>query len=1125
MAAIDTLAGITEISDNLYEVTSDVTLGSGIDDVIDSTFIMKSGGLLRWGAGCTTTFTNCVFHETDTAFALGSDNFQTYNSGYPTRFANTTAPVFRGCHWVCNTSTRSDFDCAEDAAMTFEKDDKGQKCRIIVKNNGQFLQFNHLTSGEMTINGLIIDQDGGGAALEFANFPDDPTQWADLEVVNYGGTDPARHASFLLYSAGVVPKTINQLNTRNVALIGSTSSTVRAVDPIGRIEKTNDVAFSDDGRWEVYRTYAGTLTDAVTGLEVSGRAVYTKNNEIYANEVRANYSAELLQYSQDFDTTTVVTEADYTEILEAWGYQTQVRTFTLQDETNPLANTKTTFVFADDNITESDRDVVRDYTVIDTADKLYDAQVFFTLRSYDPSIIGYDILTVSGSELDLGNHNMVVDPNLEYAFGYTNASNEAATGTPNLSRFTSGVRLYADIIKDTIETIASPITDAAFDAVVPAGNTYQLNSIQWNPDGTKLFAWGTSSSSDNCNVVLEYTLSTAYDMSTATLTATDSTGYINGQQGTAKIVDGGTTMIWAKRWGRWYYCTLSTPWDLSTAGAWSNKTMTARRTGFDFNHDGTKLFTSRDAQDTGSTFIYEYTLSTPYDISTRGAETAVNLGLTSFNSAISFNTQRDIIWLENGNMFLYNDSPTGKMYVYRVSTAYDVSTYSIEYTLERPLNGSDNAYPAITVNEEHDKLYLGYYTEDGGSYPIDAYEYYEFKDFNGDAETIYLKTSSLSASSKFDTIRTQGTVTFNNGASTDMIVIDANGIAANIAITNVVAGSRVYLYNATKDALLDNSISATSTYNYNYLTGISGAVIDSGDVLVARIAYCDGTTAYNWFSAFITAGEFGGGTQASQELLEAYPLLGVDGSTVTEFTLDIPNIDVDISDPDGTSQKRRLVAWLFYTIANDPDGMANFFGAIELPDGGNAILRSGIIDVELDNTGSTQVFLNDSDFWLYRDDGATFIKYPSSGGYGISNDSGKVYIAETGVSGLTSAESTQLFAIPTEGSGGGGATAVEIRQEIDANSTQLASIKSTVEAIPTDTYTIPDYSAELADIQTTVDGIPTDTYTIPDYSAELADIQTAVDAIDTDSLIDELEIINEGVKKSSLIVPHTTNLV
>jgi hypothetical protein len=479
MAAIDTLAGIAEISDNLYEVTSDVTLGSGVDDVIDSTFIMKSGGLLRWGAGCTTTFTNCVFHETDTALALGVDNFQTYNSGYPTRFANTTTPVFRGCHWVCNTSTRSDFDCAENAAMTFEKDDKGQKCRIIIKNNGQFAQYNHLTSGEMTINGLIIDQDGDGAALEFANFPDDPTQWADLEVVNYGGTDVARHASFLLYSAGVIPKTVNQLNTRNVALIGSTSSTVRAVDPIGRIQKTNDVAFSDDGRWEVYRTYAGTLTDAVTGLEVSGRAVYTKNNEIYANEVRANYSAELLQYSQDFDTTTVVTEADYTEILEAWGYQTQVRTFTLQDETNPLANTKTTFVFADDNITESDRDVVRDYSAIDTADKLYDAQAFFSLRSYDSSIIGYDILTVSGSELDLGDHSMVIDPNLEYAFGYTNSSNEAATGTPSLSRFTSGVRLYADPIKDTVETIASPITDAAFDAVVPAGNTYQLYSIRY----------------------------------------------------------------------------------------------------------------------------------------------------------------------------------------------------------------------------------------------------------------------------------------------------------------------------------------------------------------------------------------------------------------------------------------------------------------------------------------------------------------------------------------------------------------------------------------------------------------------------------------------------------------------
>jgi hypothetical protein len=821
MASIDTLAGITKISDNLYEVTSDVTLGSGVDDVIDSTFIMKSSGLLRWGAGCTTTFTNCVFHETDTALALGVDNFQTYNSGYPTRFANTTAPVFRGCHWVCNTSTRSDFDCAGNAAMTFEKDDKGQKCRIIIKNNGQFSQFNHLTSGDMTINGLIIDQDGGGAALEFANFPDDPTQWADLEVVNYGGTDIARHASFLLYSAGVIPKTVNQLNTRNVALIGSTSSTVRAVDPIGRIEKTNDATFSDDGRWEVYRTYAGTFTNAVTGNAVGGRAVYTKSNVIYESNNGSSYSSELLQFSQAADTVTVVTEPAYTEVLQAWGYQPQVRTFTLQDETDPLANTKTTFVFEDPYITESSRFTVRDYTEIDTADKLYDAQAFFKLRSYDTSILGYDILTVAGSELDLGSHNLVVDPSLSTSFGYTSSSNEAATGTPSLSRFTSGVRLYADPIKDTIETIASPITDAAFDAVVPAGNTYQLNSIQWNPDGTKLFAWGTSSSSDNCNVVLEYTLSTAYDMSTATLTATDSTGYINGQQGTAKIVDGGTTMIWAKRWGKWYYCTLSTPWDLSTAGAWSTKTMTARRTGFDFNHDGTKLFTSRDAADTASTFIYEYTLSTPYDISTRGGETSIAMGFPSFNSSVSYNTHRDIIWLENGNMFLYNDSVVGKMYVCRVSTAYDVSTFSLEYTLERPESGSSNAYPAITVNENHNKLYLGYYTEDSGSYLIDAYEIHQYKDFNGAAETIYVKTNTLFASTQFDTIRTTGTVTLANGASTDMQLIDENGVQTTVTIAGINPNTEVRMYRASDDTEVvgvESSIGSTASLNYTFTT-------------------------------------------------------------------------------------------------------------------------------------------------------------------------------------------------------------------------------------------------------------------------------------------------------------------
>jgi len=47
MALIESLAGITEISDNLYEVTASVSIGSGIDDVADSTFIMKDGGLLK----------------------------------------------------------------------------------------------------------------------------------------------------------------------------------------------------------------------------------------------------------------------------------------------------------------------------------------------------------------------------------------------------------------------------------------------------------------------------------------------------------------------------------------------------------------------------------------------------------------------------------------------------------------------------------------------------------------------------------------------------------------------------------------------------------------------------------------------------------------------------------------------------------------------------------------------------------------------------------------------------------------------------------------------------------------------------------------------------------------------
>ena len=64
MASIETLTGVTKVSDFGYEVTGGlVQVGSGIDDIEHANFVQKDGGLLSFVSGCTTTFSRCTFNE------------------------------------------------------------------------------------------------------------------------------------------------------------------------------------------------------------------------------------------------------------------------------------------------------------------------------------------------------------------------------------------------------------------------------------------------------------------------------------------------------------------------------------------------------------------------------------------------------------------------------------------------------------------------------------------------------------------------------------------------------------------------------------------------------------------------------------------------------------------------------------------------------------------------------------------------------------------------------------------------------------------------------------------------------------------------------------------------------
>ncbi len=229
------------------------------------------------------------------------------------------------------------------------------------------------------------------------------------------------------------------------------------------------------------------------------------------------------------------------------------------------------------------------------------------------------------------------------------------------------------------------------------------------------------------------------------------------------------------------------------------------------------------------------------------------------------------------------------------------------------------------------------------------------------------------------------------------------------AVTSIIDGSRIQVFNVTTATEIANEIISGTSWTLSYDDGVE---FTDGDTVRVRLTFQDGTDAYQQFTSNTIASATGWNILASQEALPAYTTMGIDGSTVTEFDLDVGSIEVDADDADGETTKSRLVAWFYYAVTTE-DGIRDFFRAIVLEDAANAVIDPAVVDLKIDNISSQQLHFTDSDFRLYRSDGTDWVLFPSSGGYGISYGSGKVYIAETGVSGLTSGESDKLMSLDT----------------------------------------------------------------------------------------------------------------
>lgn len=248
------------------------------------------------------------------------------------------------------------------------------------------------------------------------------------------------------------------------------------------------------------------------------------------------------------------------------------------------------------------------------------------------------------------------------------------------------------------------------------------------------------------------------------------------------------------------------------------------------------------------------------------------------------------------------------------------------------------------------------------SYAVEITEAGDYT-LEGNTYTGYTKPIYVSA--------TTGTVTVSILSSDSVPTYDTDGATVVInqpytslaSVTNLVAGSRVRIYNVTTATETYNGIVASTSYSQGYDDGTD---YTAGDEIEVRIAYHSGVTAKLPVQHSTLATAAGWTVLVDQQDDVTYNANGIDGDAVTEFVADYPNVQIDINDPDGTTTPQRGYAWYIAGQLTE-DGISYYHGAMTAEDEFNYRINTAIADMHIQNISVDPVYVVGAR--LYRDDG------------------------------------------------------------------------------------------------------------------------------------------------------------
>jgi len=261
----------------------------------------------------------------------------------------------------------------------------------------------------------------------------------------------------------------------------------------------------------------------------------------------------------------------------------------------------------------------------------------------------------------------------------------------------TGIDLY-----NSVPTGAWNIENCSYDTVSKDVSSQDSapRGVAFNSDGSKMYIVGGGN-----KTVFQYTLSTPWNVSTATH---DTSKNVSSQdiypQGVAFNSDGSKMYIMGYNNKTVYQYTLSTPWNVSTATYDSISKSVSSQDGAPravaFNSDGSKMYIVGSNNGT----VYQYTLSTPWNVSTATYDTSKSV---SSQDGVPY----DVAFNSDGTKMYIMGYGNKTVYQYTLSTPWNVST-AIYDSISKDVSSQESTPRGVAFNSDGSKMYIVGYTND-----------------------------------------------------------------------------------------------------------------------------------------------------------------------------------------------------------------------------------------------------------------------------------------------------------------------------------------------------------------------------------------------------------------------------